>query len=169
MGLVNNILHVAPSDDMVQLKEHLKDEPMFTEVLDVLLAINNSSSVHDHQHAQHWASQYLIVDSKLWHLKGGTSHQIDIMVEFTLKNVCQTYIPGPYKGDQVSISLILCHHQSDWVLTTSLFWSIALLYLAPVGFPLLFGNMTFQLSSLCSQFPILISNDMKAYHIVHTN
>ena len=73
MGLVNDILHVAPDDDMTWLKKRFKDEPVFTEVLNALLAISNNSGVHDRRHAQHWASQYLIEDGKLWRLKGGTS------------------------------------------------------------------------------------------------
>ena len=72
-GLVNTILHVAPNDDMMRLKKCFKDEPMFIEVLNALLAINNSSGVRDCWHAWHWASQYLIEDSKLWRLKGGIS------------------------------------------------------------------------------------------------
>jgi hypothetical protein len=80
-GLVNDILHVAPSNDMTRLKERFKDEPVFTEVLDVLLAINNSSSVRDRRRTWHRASQYLIEDGKLWRLKGGTSVRARARVE----------------------------------------------------------------------------------------
>ena len=47
------------------------------------------------------------------------------------------FFPGPYKGDQVSISLILCHRRSDRSLLPARFGPlssvVALLYLAPVG------------------------------------
>ena len=72
-GLVNDILHVAPDDDMTRLKKRFKDEPIFTEVLNALLAISNNSGVRDRRRARHRASQYLIEDGKLWRLKGGTS------------------------------------------------------------------------------------------------
>ena len=72
-GLVNDILHVAPDDNMTRLKKHFMDEPVFTEVLNALLAISNNSGVRDCRRARHRASQYLIEDGKLWRLKGGTS------------------------------------------------------------------------------------------------
>ena len=50
-GLVNNILHVTAEGDIHALKDRFKDEPVFKEVLDAMLAIDSKCSVRDRQRA----------------------------------------------------------------------------------------------------------------------
>ena len=84
-GLVNDILHVTLEGDIRALKDRFKDEPVFKEVLDAMLAINSNCSVRDRRRAQHRASQYLIKDGKLWRLKGGTAVRARAHVECVTK------------------------------------------------------------------------------------
>ena len=84
-GLVNDVLRVVPNDDMQALMDQFKDEPVFKEVLDAMLAIDSGCSVRDRRRARHRASQYLVKDGKLWRLKGGTAVRARAHVECVTK------------------------------------------------------------------------------------
>ena len=111
-GLVNNILHVTAEGDIHALKDRFKDEPVFKEVLDAMLAIDSKCSVRDRQRARHWASQYLIKDGKLWHLKGGTAVHARAQVECVTKAEAKVMAfqhhnsQGHWRWDAIKIALM---------------------------------------------------------------
>jgi hypothetical protein len=57
------------------LRQRFKDEPVFVEVVDALLGLDNSASESDRKRAKHRAENYFIEDEKLWHLGGATPTQ----------------------------------------------------------------------------------------------
>ena len=111
-GLVNDILHVTAKGDIHALKDQFKDEPVFKEVLDAMLAIDSKCSVRDCQCAQHWASQYLIKDGKLWCLKGGTAVCARAQVECVTKAKAKVMAfqhhnsQGHWRWDAIKITLM---------------------------------------------------------------
>ena len=52
-GLANDVLNMAPDSDMQALKERFKDEPVFKEVLDGMLAINGDYTICNQRRAWH--------------------------------------------------------------------------------------------------------------------
>jgi hypothetical protein len=113
-GLVNDILHVAPNDDIQALKDRFKDEPVFKEVLDAILAINSDRSVRNRRRARHRASQYLVKDGKLWRLKGGTAVHAWAHVECVTKAEAREMVlqhhssQGHWRHNSIKITLMDC-------------------------------------------------------------
>ena len=113
-GLTSNIMHVSANDSTDTLWEHFKDKPMFAEVIDAMLAIKDSRSVHDWWQPQHWASQYLIEGDKLWQLKEGTAICGRAWVECVMKEEAKILAfqqhteQGHWWCDSIKIALMDC-------------------------------------------------------------
>ncbi|KIM54446.1 hypothetical protein SCLCIDRAFT_73302, partial [Scleroderma citrinum Foug A] len=73
-GLVNDMFAIEklPPDNQ-QLRERFKMEPLFLEVVDMLLNTDTNTPVCNHMLARHRAKQYILHNGKLWRLYGGTS------------------------------------------------------------------------------------------------
>ena len=73
VGLTHDIFHTstAKTPEMARLRERLKDEPIFTEVIDALLELEQGSSLKLRKRARHRASEYMVDEGKLWKLAGG--------------------------------------------------------------------------------------------------
>jgi hypothetical protein len=54
------------------LKDRLKEERLFVEVIGAILGQDSAKMVQDRKHIRHRASQYILEDGKLWKLHGGT-------------------------------------------------------------------------------------------------
>ena len=73
MGLTHDIFHAseACTTEMTKLKECFKNEPIFSEVVDALLELDQGNSLKQRKRARHRASEYMIEDGKLWRIAGG--------------------------------------------------------------------------------------------------
>jgi hypothetical protein len=75
LGLQNNIfttLDAGTQGQIDSLQNRFKKEHLFIEVVDTLVAQDSAKMVRDQRCARHRASQYILEDSKLWKLHGGT-------------------------------------------------------------------------------------------------
>ena len=76
LGLQNNIfitLDTGTQGQIDSLRNRFKKKHLFIEVVNALVAQDSVKTVKDQRHARHRASQYILEDSKLWKLHGGTS------------------------------------------------------------------------------------------------
>ncbi|KIJ58246.1 hypothetical protein HYDPIDRAFT_103051, partial [Hydnomerulius pinastri MD-312] len=82
-GLVNDILAVwtVEPNTAKGLLERFEHEPVFLEVVEALLQVDRGKSIRDRKRARHRATQFMIEDSKLWRLKGGTRTRARSKVE----------------------------------------------------------------------------------------
>ena len=73
MGLTHDIFYTpeAHSPETTSLRNRFKDEPMFAEVIDAILELDQSSTLKIRKRARHRASEYMIADGKLWKVAGG--------------------------------------------------------------------------------------------------
>ena len=72
-GLTHDIFYTTDptTPEVTQLRDRFKDEPIFLEVIDALLNLDQGKSVRLRKRARHRASEYLIADNRLWRLAGG--------------------------------------------------------------------------------------------------
>ena len=56
---------------MTMLRERFKDEPIFAEVIDTILELDQGNSLKRRKRARHRASEYMISEEKLWRVAGG--------------------------------------------------------------------------------------------------
>jgi hypothetical protein len=76
VGLINDVLLTLDKTDQDQveaLRERLKDEHLFVEVIDAIRNQDSAKTVRDWKCARHRASQYVLEGGKLWKLHGGKS------------------------------------------------------------------------------------------------
>jgi hypothetical protein len=76
VGLVNDVLLMLDTGSNKQIKAlrmRLKNEHLFIEVIDAIMARDSMRTVQDRWQARHRASQYVLEEGKLWKLHGGTS------------------------------------------------------------------------------------------------
>ena len=71
-GLTHNIFHTmdACTLAMTMLCERFKDEPIFAEVTDAILELDQGNSLKRRKRARHRASEYMIAEEKLWRVAG---------------------------------------------------------------------------------------------------
>jgi hypothetical protein len=70
-GLTHDIFQVSLSERDNALRERFKDEPIFLEVVEAILELDQGKTLWNRKKARHRASQYLIEDGKLWRIGGG--------------------------------------------------------------------------------------------------
>ena len=82
-GLTHDIFHTteAITPALAELRERFKDEPIFAEVIDAILELDQSTSLRLKKRARHRASEYMIEDGKLWRVAGGHSTRAKSRVE----------------------------------------------------------------------------------------
>jgi hypothetical protein len=84
VGLTNDILLTQEQElkkEVQALKERLKEECLFIEVIDAITAQDSAKMVRDRHRARHRASQYILEGGKLWKLHGGTSTRAQTRTE----------------------------------------------------------------------------------------
>ena len=86
-GLTQDIFYItSPTDpEAVQLKERFKEEPIFLEVIDALLNLDQGKSIRLRKRARHRASEYMIEDSRLWRIAGGHRNRAKAKTECVTK------------------------------------------------------------------------------------
>ena len=70
-GLVHNLCHVSELPDLTVLRSRFKDEPLYLDVLDVIVGLSlRDATVCEKKWAQHRKSQYMLEEGKLWFISG---------------------------------------------------------------------------------------------------
>ena len=82
-GLTHDIFYTTDptTPEVVQLRERFKEEPIFLEVIDALLNLDQGKDVRLRKRARHRASEYLIDNNQLWKVAGGHSTRARAKVE----------------------------------------------------------------------------------------
>ena len=70
--LANDVFQVEISDQQTALRNRFHDEPVFTQVIDALLELDQGTRIRERMRARHRALNYAIIDGKLWFIGGGT-------------------------------------------------------------------------------------------------
>ena len=73
IGLTHDIFHIADpyTPEIAKLRGRFKDEPIFAEVIDALLELDQGVGLRERKRARHRASEYMIEDGKLWRVAAG--------------------------------------------------------------------------------------------------
>lgn len=73
MGLTHDIFHTseACTPEMTTLRDRFRNEPIFAEVIDALLELDQGNSLKRRKRARHRASEYMIAEGRLWRVAGG--------------------------------------------------------------------------------------------------
>ena len=72
-GLTHDLFQVsdAGSKEMLVLRKRFQDVPIFLEVIEALLELDQGTSLRKWKRAHHRASEYMIDEGKLWRVAGG--------------------------------------------------------------------------------------------------
>ena len=62
---------VAETPETTKLRERFKNEPIFAEVIDAILGMDQDTNLRTKKRARHRASEYMVEDGKLWRVAGG--------------------------------------------------------------------------------------------------
>lgn len=83
MGLTHDVFHTADASapEVALLRDRFKDEPIFAEVIDAMLELDQGVSLRQKKRARHRASEYMIEEGKLWRVAGGHSTRARSKVE----------------------------------------------------------------------------------------
>jgi transposase InsO family protein len=83
VGLTHDVFHVteASTPEIAKLRERFKKEPIFAEVIDAILELDQGASLRQKKRARHRASEYMIEKGKLWRVPGGHSTRARARVE----------------------------------------------------------------------------------------
>jgi transposase InsO family protein len=83
VGLTHDIFHTAEATNpkIAKLRECFKGEPIFAEVIDAMLELDQGTNLRQRKRARHRASEYMIEDGKLWRVAGGHSTRARSRVE----------------------------------------------------------------------------------------
>ncbi|KAG2053252.1 hypothetical protein BDR06DRAFT_828599, partial [Suillus hirtellus] len=113
-GLVNNLLQISTNVDTStasQLQQRFSNEPVFLEVIEAMLQMDQRREVRERKRARHRASQYLIDNRKLWRLRGGTAVRARSRVECVTRAEAQALAAkqhdegGHWGRDAIKIAL----------------------------------------------------------------
>ena len=82
-GLTHDVFNITEttSPEIAELRERFKDEPIFAEVIDAILELDQGTNLRIKKRAKHRASEYMIEDGKLWRVAGGHSTRAKSRVE----------------------------------------------------------------------------------------
>ena len=72
-GLTHDIFLITDptNPEVSQLKERFGNEPIFLEVIEAILNLDQGKDVHIRKRARHRASEYMLENGKLWRVAGG--------------------------------------------------------------------------------------------------
>ena len=85
-GLSHNIFHITDTSrpntpEIARLRERFKNEPIFAEVINAILELDNGVDLRQRKRARHRASEYMDQGGKLWQVAGGHSTRAKSKVE----------------------------------------------------------------------------------------
>ena len=83
VGLTHDIFHTtdATTPEIAKLRERFKGEPIFAEVIDAILELDQGTNLRLKKRARHRASEYMIEEGKLWRVAGGHGTRAKSRVE----------------------------------------------------------------------------------------
>jgi hypothetical protein len=79
----HDIFHISRTGmpEITKLRDRFKKEPIFAEVIDAILEMDQDTNLRQKRRARHRASEYMIEDGKLWRVTGGHSTRARSRVE----------------------------------------------------------------------------------------
>ena len=82
-GLTHDLFQLTDASalEVSSLRERFKNKPIFSEVIDAILELNQGTSLRLRKQARHRASEYMIEDGRLWQVTGGHSTRARSRVE----------------------------------------------------------------------------------------
>jgi hypothetical protein len=82
-GLTHDIFQLTDTStpEIAKLRERFKDEPIFAEVIDAILELDQGVNLRTRKRARHRASEYMVEEGKLWRVAGGHSTRARSRVE----------------------------------------------------------------------------------------
>ena len=86
-GLIHDVflLTDANAPEITMLRDWFKDEPIFAEVIDTILDLDQGANLQTQKCARHRASEYMIEEGKLWRIAGCHSTRACSKVEFVMR------------------------------------------------------------------------------------
>ena len=71
IGLTHDIFQLTETNQIIppevaKLRERFKDEPIFAEVIDAILELDQGTNLRQRKRARHRASEYMIEEGRLW-------------------------------------------------------------------------------------------------------
>ena len=83
VGLTHNIFYTTnpETSETAKLRERFKNEPIFAEVIDAILELDQNTDLKQKKRARHRASEYMIEDGRLWRVAGSHSTRAKSRVE----------------------------------------------------------------------------------------
>ena len=113
-GLTYDIFYTteATTQEIAELRERFKDEPIFSEVIDAILELDQGTSLRQKKRARHRASEYMIEDGKLWRVAGGHSTRAKSRLECVTRDEASLLAKqehesnGHWQRDSVKKSLL---------------------------------------------------------------
>ena len=91
LGLTHDIFQVTDPNlsEVSQLQKHFENEPIFLEVVEALLELDQGKALKLRKRARHRASEYLIDKGKLWRVASGHHNRARTRVECVSKEEAQ--------------------------------------------------------------------------------
>ena len=85
--MTHDIFHTAEAitPANAKLQERFKAKPIFAEVIDAILELDQGTNIWLKKRARHSASEYMIEDRKIWRVAGGHSTRAKSRVECVTK------------------------------------------------------------------------------------
>ena len=82
-GLTHDIFLITDptNPEVSQLREHFENEPIFLEVIEAILNLDQGKDVRIRKRARHRASEYIVENGKLWRVAGGHHNRARTKVE----------------------------------------------------------------------------------------
>lgn len=111
-GLTHDIFHITPTPETELLQERFKDEPLFREVVEALMEMDQGRSIKERKRARHRASQYMMDEGKLWRVAGGNSTRARARTECitqkeAVKAAYQQHVEGGHWGrDSIKLAMM---------------------------------------------------------------
>ena len=101
VGLTHNIFHTAEAvtPANAKLRERFKAEPIFAEVIDAILELDQGTNIRLKKRARHSASEYMIEDGKFWRVAGGHSTRAKSRVECVTKEEASLLAKQEHKSN----------------------------------------------------------------------
>ena len=82
-GLTHDIFQTtnANTPEVANLREHFKDKPIFTEVIDAILELDQGTNLRQKKRTRHRASEYMIEDGRLWRVECITREEASLLAK----------------------------------------------------------------------------------------
>ncbi|THU82999.1 hypothetical protein K435DRAFT_690355, partial [Dendrothele bispora CBS 962.96] len=66
LGLAQDILQVSVSEEVNDMRQRFKEEPVYLEVIDLLMKVDEGKTLRERRRARHRAKGYMMEEKRLW-------------------------------------------------------------------------------------------------------